>query len=300
MADSPEAIARALREDLSAPIRGRRPRLHHYTVPVPGLDPAHDGLRIAHLSDLHVGILTSHRLIRSAVEMAEREKPDLVVMTGDFVCYSPRFVGRLGELVRGLSAPTVCVLGNHDYWTDGHGVIDQLHDCNFTVLRNQHTRLHLRNAPLTIVGLDDAVTGQADVERAFAGVRKNESRLILSHVPSLADRVLSYGPGLVVAGHTHGGHVHIPRLTAKLFHKLGSPYVKGFYRIGEWADTGHDSGEPAAGNGMLFVNCGIGSSSVPIRAGAPSELAILTLRPATALTGAGSGAGRRGNSVAEY
>lgn len=243
-------------------VAARRPRLHRYRVPVYGLDPAHDGLKIAHLSDLHVGILTSHRFIRAAVEMAQAERPDLVVLTGDYVCYSPRFVGQFGEIVSGFDVPTVCVLGNHDYWTDAHGVMDVLTHQHYTVLRNQHTRLQVRGAPLTVIGLDDAVTGQADVTRAFRGVHAGDSRLVLSHVPSMIDPVAERGSALVLSGHTHGGHVQIPKLTESLFRKLGTPYLKGFYRVGD---------------SLLYVNCGIGSSSVPIRAGAPSEVAIFTL-----------------------
>ena len=242
---------------------GRRPRLHRYTVPIIGLDPALDGLKIAHLSDLHVGSLTPHRFIRAAVEMAQAEQPDLVAMTGDYVCYSPRFVPQLGELTEGFSVPTICVLGNHDYWTDGPGVTRELTHHHYTVLRNQHTRLRVRNTELTIVGVDDAATRQADAARAFRGTRRGESVLCLSHVPSQIEPIAEHAPGLVLAGHTHGGHVQIPGFTDRLFRKLGHPYVKGFYRLDD---------------SLLYVNCGVGSSSVPIRAGAPAEVAVFTLR----------------------
>lgn len=244
---------------------GRRPRLHRYTVPVPGLDPALDGLRIAHLSDLHVGSLTPHRFIRAAVEMAQAEQPDLVAMTGDYVCYSPKFVPQLGEITSGFTVPTICVLGNHDYWTDGHGVIHELTHHHYTVLRNQHTCLRIRGTELTIVGVDDAATRQADVARAFAGTRRGKSFLCLSHVPSQIEPIAEHGSGLVLSGHTHGGHVQIPGVTDRLFRKLGEPYVKGFYRVD---------------NTLLYVSCGVGSSSVPIRAGAPAEIALITLRAA--------------------
>lgn len=258
----------------------RAPRVHRYTVPVPGLDPAHDGLVIAHLSDLHVGSLTAHDFIRSAVELVQKAQPDLVLMTGDYVCYSPKYVPRLGEVVAGLTVPTVCVLGNHDYWTDGHGVTRELTKLHYDVLRNQHTELTLRHAPFTLVGVDDAVTRQSDIERAFRGVRAHTpsgagdhagSRLVLAHVPSLAEPIAQKGPALILSGHTHGGHVQIPGLTNRLFKKLGMPYVKGFYRVGD---------------SLLYVNCGIGSSSIPIRAGAPAEVALLTLRVAPPASGA--------------
>ena len=246
---------------------GKRPRLHRYTVPIAGLDPALDGLKIVHLSDLHVGSLTPHRFIRAAVEMAQAEQPDLVAMTGDYVCYSPKFVPQLGELTRGFTVPTICVLGNHDYWTDGHGVTHELTHHHYTVLRNQHTRLRIRGTELTIVGVDDAATRQADVARAFSGTRRGESFLCLSHVPSQIEPIAEHGAGLVLSGHTHGGHVQIPGVTEKLFRRLGQPYLKGFYRVDD---------------ALLYVNCGVGSSSVPIRAGAPAEVAVFTLRAAPA------------------
>jgi predicted MPP superfamily phosphohydrolase len=245
--------------------RPRSPRLLEHEVFVPGLDEAHEGVRIAHLTDLHVGMLTPDRKILRAIELAQAAKPDLVLLTGDFVCYSPKFVGRLAELTRGISAPVYAVLGNHDYWTDGEGVRLALEKNGYAVLRNGHSEIMLRHAPLSVVGIDDAITGHSDPRRAFRGVRKHGSRIVLTHVPNLADRAAEYGHSLILAGHTHGGHVNIPKITAGIAKRLGNRYLAGFYRVGD---------------SLLYVNRGVGSSSVPIRAGAPSEAAIFTLRAA--------------------
>jgi predicted MPP superfamily phosphohydrolase len=245
--------------------KARGPRLVELDVPVPGLSPYHDGLKIAHLTDLHVGILTPDRKILRAIERAQAWKPDLVLLTGDFVCYSPKFVGRLAEIVRGIQAPVYAVLGNHDYWTDGEGVRHALERNGYAVLRNGHSEITLQGEPLTVVGVDDAITGHSDVRHAFRGVKKQGSRIVLTHVPSLADRTAEFGPSLTLAGHTHGGHVNIPRVTAGIAARLGNRYLAGFFRVGP---------------SLLYVNRGIGSSSVPIRAGAPSEVALFTLRPA--------------------
>jgi predicted MPP superfamily phosphohydrolase len=248
--------------------RNRGPRLVEHDVMVPGLDPAHDGIKIAHLTDLHVGMLTPDRKILRAVERAQAARPDLVLMTGDFVCYSPKFVGRLAELVRGIDAPVYTVLGNHDYWTDDEGVRRALERNGYAVLRNGHSEITLRGEPLTVVGIDDAITGHADPRRAFRGARRHGSRIVLTHVPSLADRAAEHGQALVLAGHTHGGHVNIPRVTAEIAARLGNRYLAGFFRVGD---------------SLLYVNRGIGSSSVPIRAGAPSEVAVFTLRARAAV-----------------
>jgi hypothetical protein len=256
--------ARIPTED-SEPLKKTRrlPRVHHYDVVVPGLDPAHDGLKVAHLTDLHVGMLTPHGKILGALRLAEEWRPDVMLLTGDFVCYSPKFVGKLGEITKNLHTPVYAVLGNHDYWTDGEGVRLALERNGVAVLRNGHSEIRPRHSPLTIVGIDDVITGHADTHRAFRGVRKHGSRIVLTHAPNMADRAADEGAGLIVAGHTHGGHVHIPKFTDNIARRMGARYLKGWYPVG---------------GSLLYVNCGIGSSSVPIRAGAPSEVALFTLR----------------------
>jgi predicted MPP superfamily phosphohydrolase len=214
-------------------------------------------------------MLTSEKKIRRAIHRAAHERPDLTVLTGDYLCYSPKFLAVLRDVVAEIEGPAYAVLGNHDYWTDGEGVRLVFERAGISVLRNQHTRIDVRHSPLEIVGIDDAVTAQADPARAFRGTHARRaspwSRLVLTHVPSIADIAAHYGSGLTLAGHTHGGHVNIPKITAGIARRLGNRYLAGFFGVG---DT------------VLYVNRGIGSSSVPFRAGAPSEVALLTLRAA--------------------
>ncbi len=242
----------------------RAPRLITHEIVVPGLEPAHDGVKVAHLTDLHVGMLTPDRRIRRAVELANAARPDLVFLTGDYLCYSPKFAGKLEALVAGLSAPTYATLGNHDHWTDAYAVRRALRRNGYAVLGNDHSTVTLRGRPLTVVGIDDAMTGNADPARAFRGVRAG-SRVVLTHITQVAEEAAAHGPALVLAGHTHGGHVNIPRVTARIARGLGLRYLAGFYRV-------HAA--------LLYVNRGIGSSSVPFRAGAPAEVSVFTLRAA--------------------
>src|SRR5512147_856487 len=99
----------ALGLGLAFPVRSlaaaRRPTVERITVRVPGLDPAHDGLRLAQLSDLHAGYRTSSALIRAAIEEANALAPDAVLLTGDYVCSEAREVGLARELMVGLRAP---------------------------------------------------------------------------------------------------------------------------------------------------------------------------------------------------
>jgi predicted MPP superfamily phosphohydrolase len=245
---------------------GRGLKLHRYELRIPGLNPAHDGLRIAHLTDIHVGLLTPRARVRRAVELAHQAAPHLTMLTGDFVCYGPRFVEPMGELLAGLTGEVTCVLGNHDYWTDPKGVTRALERQGYSVLLNQHRTVRVGGVDLSIVGIDDAITRHHDVDRAFARVPAFGTVLALSHAPNLADAAVKRGAQLTLAGHTHGGHVRIPRVTERIAGRLGSRYLAGFYRVG------------ARAPGWLYVNCGVGSSSIPLRAGAPAEVAVITLR----------------------
>lgn len=233
---------------------------------LPHLAPEHDGLRIAQLSDIHVGVATPVELIRAAIDAVNAAAPDLVALTGDYLSMSRRGVGLMREQLGGLQAPTVAILGNHDYWVDPEGAAQALTSLGYEVLRNGNTSIRLRNEPFGLVGIDDLVTGHADVERALRGAQPG-SRLLLAHVPRTADELAARGlSDAVLSGHTHGGQVYIPGFTAPLMKCLGrEPYVRGRFEIGRV---------------QLHVNRGIGRSAIPVRAGAPPELTLVTLRAA--------------------
>ena len=99
------------------------PRVTEHEVQVDGLDPRHDGVRIAQLSDIHVGNLTPESHIRAAIALANAAEPDLIALTGDYVCWRRYEVARAAEQLGGLNAPRVlAVLGNHDHMVWGDGV----------------------------------------------------------------------------------------------------------------------------------------------------------------------------------
>jgi len=124
-----------------------------HEIVVPDLDPAHDGLRVAQLSDLHVGELTPVERIRAAVEEANRFRPDLVVLTGDYLTRDPGGVTLMREQLGGLEAPTLATLGNHDRRVDPRGAWTALEHLGYGVLMNENTTLTLRGAPFTVVGI---------------------------------------------------------------------------------------------------------------------------------------------------
>ncbi len=225
-----------------------------------GLDAAHDGLIVAHLTDVHLGPQTPMARVKAAV--AACAEADLIVLTGDFVTYSAApielFTEALGERPR---VPTFACLGNHDHIVSARRVRSALEKLDITVLQNEHTVTRLKGAPLQIIGVDDGKTRHDDVAKAFTGTTADRSRLVLTHSPPTADR-LPRDEGLVcLAGHTHGGAINLGAVTDSICRLWGQPYVRGLYPVG--------------GN-QLYVNRGLGS---PIRFRSLPELSLITLQP---------------------
>jgi predicted MPP superfamily phosphohydrolase len=215
-------------------------------------------LRIAHLTDLHVGRVTPFLVQREAVALTNAQKPDLVVITGDFVCHSQLYLDQLTELMRSFHAPIVAVLGNHDYWAGGDEVRAALQRAGVEVLRNRHTTITLRHQKLQLVGLDDAYTGHARRDEAVKGLRPTIPVLGLSHIAEEADGLWRHGVPLVLSGHTHGGQVTLARLHELAVGKLaGHKYIHGLY----------GTRRAASQQGAVYVGAGIGAAVIPIRLG---------------------------------
>ena len=238
-----------------------------HEIVVPDLDPAHDGLRIAQLSDLHVGPKTPVETVRAAIAEANRFRPDLVVLTGDYLSHDKAGVALMREQLGGLEAPTLATLGNHDRWVDPRGAGTALEDLGYGFLENQNTTLSLRHAPFTVIGIDDLWTYSADPPRAMKGAPAG-SRLYLAHVPATADILANWGkPMLVLSGHTHGGQVNVPLLTPAIRWMIREPYMGGLYQIEKV---------------QLYVNRGVGNVGLGLRLNAPPEVSLLTLRAGVA------------------
>lgn len=245
------------------------PRLSEHEVCVPGLDPRHDGVRIAQISDVHVGNLTPRSHVRAAVDAANRAEPDLIVLTGDYVCWKRSEAALAGDQLGGLRAPRVlAVLGNHDYFTWGAGVRGALERNGYEVLRNQTTVANVRGAPLAVVGVDDPVTRHDDLDAAFAGAPPGVARIALCHGPDRAPAIAARGASLVLSGHTHGGQIFVRGITDRLMKRIGLNYRRGMYDLD--------------GDAKLYVTPGVGFSGVTRRAGegTHAEVAVLTLRAA--------------------
>ena len=248
------------------------PVLTRHEVAIDGLDPRHDGVTIAQLSDIHCGRLTPAEHVRAAIDVANDARADVIALTGDYVCWSRREIGLAREQLAGLRATrVVATLGNHDYFTSARDMGAALTGHGYELLRNAHTTAMVRGAPLHLIGVDDPVTRHHDLDAAFAGVPAAGTRVVLCHCPEQAPGLAERGADLVLSGHTHGGQIFVPGLTDTIIRRIGRRYRRGFYAFG------------ARGRAtQLYVTPGIGFSGVRVRAGdgTRAEVALFTLRAA--------------------
>lgn len=248
------------------------PRVSEHEVHVDGLDPRHDGVRIAQLSDIHVGNLTPVSHIRAAVASANAAAPDLIVLTGDYVCWRRHEVALAADQLGGLAAPRVlAVLGNHDYMVWGSGMKAALERNGYEVLQNTTTIAQVRGAPLAMVGVDDPVTRHDDLDASFAGAPARVTKVVLCHLADRGPALARRGADLVLSGHTHGGQIYVKGITDRIMKRIGLHYRRGMYEIGS-----------ATRRSTLYVTPGVGFSGVTRRVGegTTAEVAVLTLRAA--------------------
>lgn len=235
--------------------------------------PAGRALRVAVLTDLHVGSpYNGLTKLRATVDRTNAAKPDLICILGDLVIQGVlggRFVPPEEiaiELARlHAAAGVVAVFGNHDGWFDHDRVRHAVERIGIRVVEDTATRLDTPAGPLWIAGISDLWTGRHDLSAALASVPDDGSPvLLLTHNPDVFPTVPSRVT-LTLAGHTHGGQVRLPF--------VGAPIVPS--KFGRRFAAGH----VVEGGRHLFVATGVGTSILPVRFRVPPAVTLLTLRP---------------------
>ena len=230
-------------------------------LPVSGLAPALDGLRIGFVTDIHHSAMVPAEDVRAAVDLVSAARPDLIVLGGDYVTWGDRgFVGPVAELLAPLSAPNgvFAILGNHD---NDHDMPPALARHGVEVLRDARTRVTIRNEALDLVGIRFWTRRAFDISRLMRGA--TAMTILLAHDPRRLIEAAELSIPLVLSGHTHGGQVVLPLIGAIAAQKF--PVVAG---IGRRDRT------------TMFVSRGVGTIYVPVRVNCPPEVAVLTLEAA--------------------
>lgn len=236
------------------------------TLAVRDLPPAFDGVRIAHLSDLHIGGFMPRSVGERWVRMTNRERPDLVAVTGDLVTSGTAFHQDIADVLGQLEAPlgTFVSMGNHDYFGDGEPLITLMRERGVRVLRNASTVVERGGGRLRVAGVDDTWTRRADLDQALGGAEPGVPTVLLAHDPDLFPAAVARGADVVLSGHTHAGQVAVPFLARRLnLSRLRHQYTYGVYHEGD---------------ASLYVHAGLGITGPPVRLGAAPEIVLITLR----------------------
>ena len=229
------------------------------TIPVTGLKPALEGLRIGLITDLHRSEMVPARDVVRAASLMMEERPDLIVLGGDYVTWGDRsFVVPCSEALAGLAAPfgVYAVLGNHDGERDmPAALISQ----GYEVLRDARTTVRIRGEQLDLVGVRYWTRRARDIARLIRGAESTV--ILLAHDPRRLNQAAALNVPLVLSGHTHGGQIVLPGvrpLSAAEF-----PVIAGVGR--------HE-------NTSIFVSRGVGTVYVPYRLNCPPDVSVITLK----------------------
>lgn len=241
-----------------------RVEITRHEIALPASAAGLDGLRIAQVSDTH--LTGNRRAAARAIEIVERERPDIVVLTGD-ICEDADGLAALTALAASVpgSKATVGIYGNWERKSKipEASLARSYELAGAELLVSRSVIVEHRSARLRIVGLDDARYVGPDLDRALAGP-KGDAELWLVHCPQYADLIPDGAPPplALLAGHTHGGQVRLPGWTPYTPPGSGR-FVEGWY---------HDAKAP------MYVSRGIGTAVVEARFCCRPELPVFTLR----------------------
>jgi uncharacterized protein len=253
-----------------------RPRIVRKDFSLPRWPERLNGFTVAMLSDFHYDPYFSVHPLHAAIPLVNGLRPDLIVLTGDFV--SAPLVGDerkaalaadpCARVLHQLVAPhgLWAIMGNHDDGTDRRHVTQALQAENIQVLANQSEAIEHDGARFWLAGVNDVLSRTADLTKTLRRIPADEAVVLLAHEPDFADEASRFPIDLQLSGHSHGGQVRVPLLPPLYLPPMAKKYVLGTYNIGPLT---------------LYTNAGLGTVGVPMRLNCPPEITLLTLRSAT-------------------
>jgi predicted MPP superfamily phosphohydrolase len=252
-------------------------------VKINNLPASLQGLKIGLLTDLHSSYIVSNKLLRAAGQLIMSEKPDVIVMTGDYISGSTKFLsGSVGEFKKEhligccnalshLKAPLGIygVLGNHDEWSGPEAVKEICETFTKQIgmvwLRNRSIELKKGGSSFHLLGVDDYWAPSCSLANACKGTGAETIKILLSHNPDINDDITLSREriDLVLSGHTHGGQIVLPFLGQPVMpSKFGQKYRAGLVRDGDR---------------QTYISRGVGCLLAPIRLNCLPEATVLTL-----------------------
>jgi predicted MPP superfamily phosphohydrolase len=238
----------------------------HHTIRLKNLPQPFDGLKLVHLTDIHHSKFVSFNDVFRMVGLSNQQDPDLVLLTGDYITWSKKFIGPVAEALRSLKSRlgVYAVLGNHDIRVSADQVTQALKKVQIEVLRNASARIDLGGDSLWIGGVDEYIYGQSDIPEATKDVPRSQPKILLAHNPEIMDEAAGHQVDFVLAGHTHGGQIKIPYMRSlNVVTQPGRKILEGFVRRGKT---------------QMYISRGLGKVVVPVRIFCPPEIPVFYLR----------------------
>jgi len=222
-----------------------------------------EGFRIVHLSDVHHSPFTSLEHISRAVDISNSLKPDMFVLTGDFVSHETEYIEPVAQVLGTLESEfgSFACLGNHDHWTDAGLVTKHLRESGITVLINEGFRFAAHDSTFWLCGVDDYMVGETDLRAALRGSFPDEMKLLLAHNPKILYRAARAQIDLILSGHTHGGQIKLRDEEKRIL--PNRKFASGLYRRKET---------------QIYITRGIGTVVVPMRYRCPPEISLIDLK----------------------
>lgn len=255
----------SLSTDSSALVASEEIEVSSHTIRLKNLPRAFDGLKLVHLTDIHHSKFVSFNDVFRMVELSNQQDPDVVLLTGDYITWSKKFIAPMAEALRHLKSRlgVYAVLGNHDIRVDADQVTQALEKVQIKVLRNASARIDLKGDSLWVGGVDEYMYGQSDIPLAMRDVPRSQPRILLAHNPEILDEAASHQVDFVLAGHTHGGQIKIPYMRSlNIVTQPGREILEGFVRNGKT---------------QMYISRGLGKVVVPVRILCPPEIPVFYL-----------------------
>lgn len=246
-------------------VERNRFRLSEVNIPMSGLPKDLDGLRIVQLTDIHLGSFLAESTLTEAIDLANETKAHIAVVTGDLItAHGDPVDAAIRQIARlKADAGVLGCHGNHEVYA---GVVEyasaETEKRGVRILRQRAESLRFGSSVVNLVGVDYQRMGGNYLQGTMPP-EDGDVNVLLSHNPDVFPAAAAKGFHLTLAGHTHGGQINFEILDRNInVTRFFTPYTNGLYR---------------EGNSAIYVSAGLGTVGIPVRIGAPPEVALIRL-----------------------
>jgi predicted MPP superfamily phosphohydrolase len=242
-------------------------KVEEVEVIIPSMAREFDGYRLGNISDIHLGQWITPEYLKGVMHLVNKEKPDSVTITGDFVSYVLDDV--LDDLESALSLlkpkdKSFAVLGNHDHWLGAAQIRSILQASNIIDVSNDVHSLFRKKSTLHIAGVASGLLENHRLDLVMEKLPSEGPAILLAHEPDFADISSTTGRfSLQISGHSHGGQFLIPALGTFIRGPHFIKYPVGKYQVGDM---------------VQYTSRGLGTNVFWLRINCPPEITMFTLK----------------------